>query len=80
MNKIFTKPHLEERVIERSRQKGYEFEGYVVTLFNENNFQLLEWRSDKKASNGVYPLSCTYPDLEFRSRGKGSQRFAVECK
>ena len=34
----------------------------------------------KKASNGVYPLSCSYPDLEFDSRGKKKQRFAIECK
>jgi len=61
-------------------EKGHAFEDYIVTLFNKRKFVLLEWRSDKKASNGVYPVSCSYPDLEFHSRGTKKQRFAVECK
>lgn len=61
--------------------KGHAFEDFIVTLFNRRKFRLLEWRSDKKASNGVYPLSCSYPDLEFiYSKGKLKHRFAVECK
>lgn len=63
-----------------SVEKGYAFEDYIVTLFNERKFRLLEWRSDKKASNGVYPESCTYPDLEFAFMGRKRYRFAVECK
>jgi hypothetical protein len=59
---------------------GRIFEDFIVTLFNERNFRLLEWRSDKRASNGVFPLSSSYPDLEFRSLGKKNYRFAVECK
>lgn len=61
-------------------EKGHAFEDFIVTLFNERKFILLEWRSDKKASNGVFPVSCTFPDLEFDSRGKYKRRFAVECK
>jgi hypothetical protein len=61
--------------------KGREFEDFIVTLFNKRKFRLLEWRSDKKASNGVLPLSCSFPDLEFDyTRGKSTHRFAVECK
>src|SRR5689334_417135 len=61
--------------------KGHAFEDFIVTLFNKRKFRLLEWRSDKKASNGVYPLSNTLPDLEFGySKGKYPKRFAVECK
>ena len=61
--------------------KGHLFEDFIVTLFNRKKFSLLEWRSDKRASNGVYPLSCSFPDLEFiYSRGKYKHHFAVECK
>jgi hypothetical protein len=59
---------------------GHQFEDFLVTLFKKSKFQLMEWRSDKTASNGVYPLSNIYPDLEFRSRGRNGYRFAVECK
>jgi hypothetical protein len=59
---------------------GHLFEDFIVTLFNKRSFRLLEWRSDKKASNGAFPLSCTYPDLEFHSLGRYRRRFAIECK
>jgi len=64
-----------------SFEKGRAFEDFIVTLFNKRKFRLLEWRSDKRASNGAYPASCSYPDLEFSySRGKSLYRFAIECK
>ena len=62
-----------------SVEKGFQFENYMVTLFNKRKFRLIEWRSDKLASNGVRPESCTWPDLVFTSRGRKNY-FAVECK
>jgi len=59
---------------------GHAFEDYVVTLFNKRRFRLLEWRSDKKATNGVFPLSNSLPDLEFDTTGRKKYRFAIECK
>jgi hypothetical protein len=64
-------------------RKGYEFENYIVTLFDNKTgrFRLMEWRGDKIASNNVFPESNQYPDLEFSFRTKyGRHRFAVECK
>lgn len=63
-----------------SFQKGHDFEDYIITLFNERKFKLVEWRSDKTASNGVYPESCMYPDLEFAFIGRKRYKFAIECK
>lgn len=63
-----------------SLEKGHMFENYIVTLFNKRKFRLIEWRSDKTATNGVRPESCTWPDLVFESWGRYKHRFAVECK
>lgn len=60
--------------------KGHEFEDYIITLFNQQNFKLLEWRNFLKASNGVFPLNNSYPDLELQFVGARKYRFAVECK
>lgn len=65
------------------KQKGDEFERYVVHLFPKNrNFVLHHWRSDK-ISNGVYAASNQHPDLEIiYNDGSTESRkiFAVECK
>jgi len=63
-----------------SLEKGHAFEDYIVNLFNEQNFQLLNWRSDKIATNGVIPQSNSFPDLEYVFMGNKRHRFAVECK
>jgi hypothetical protein len=63
-----------------SEHKGYLFEQYIVSLFNTDYFTLLEWRSDKSI-NGIYPLSCKFPDLEFYFTTQYEcLHFAVECK
>jgi hypothetical protein len=80
MKSLTSYPNYKQISLDKSLRKGHEFEDYIITLFNERKFKLLEWRSDKTASNGVYPESCTYPDLEFAFQGKQKHRFAVECK
>ena len=80
MNTLIAYPSTKHIYQSDSFQKGHDFEDYIITLFNERKFKLIEWRSDKKASNGVYPESCTYPDLEFAFMGRKKYRFAVECK
>lgn len=63
-------------------QKGHDFEDYVISLFDNKSgkFKLVEWRSDKRASNGMFALSNSYPDLEFVFIGNQRHRFAIECK
>ena len=73
-------PVLNEIAAPDSYAIGHAFEDYIVTLFNKRNFRLLEWRSDKKASNGAYPLNNTLPDLEFETKARNSYHFAIECK
>ena len=80
MNNIITHPSMHAVNEPDSFEKGFMFEDYVVTIFNRRKFRLLEWRSDKMASNGVRPESCTWPDLVFASLGRKKNYFAVECK
>jgi hypothetical protein len=80
MNSIITAQTPRQYNDPDSLEKGIQFEDYIVTLFNKRNFRLIEWRSDKKASNGVRPESCTWPDLVFASLGRRKNYFAVECK
>jgi hypothetical protein len=61
-------------------EKGVAFEKFIVDLFDDRNFLLLDWRSDKRSSKGIKPISSTNPDLVFTSKGKYKTRFAVECK
>ncbi|HBA86332.1 MAG TPA: hypothetical protein DCZ95_19805 [Verrucomicrobia bacterium] len=60
-------------------EKGTAFEMYVITCFDNKQFRLIEWRSDKYIPNWGGPVSCRWPDLvmEHISTGK---RFAIECK
>lgn len=80
MNSIITHPAIPHVHQPDGFEKGHAFEDYIVTLFSLKKFRLLEWRSDKRASNGAFPLSCSYPDLEFAYSGRRRNRFAVECK
>lgn len=80
MNRTITHPVAKESQGVDSYEKGKIFEDYIVTLFNQKKFRLLEWRSDKKATNGVIPVRSLYPDLEFLYLGKKSFHFAIECK
>ena len=80
MNNLITHPAIEVANDLDTYEKGLLFEDYIVTLFNRRKFRLIEWRSDKLASNGVRPESCTWPDLVFASLGRRKKYFAIECK
>jgi len=76
----------EIRSSENSRKKpntekiGSEFEAFVVQKFDKEYFNLLEWRSDK-ITQGIYPKSSSYPDLEFELVTKSARtKLAIECK
>lgn len=63
-----------------AEQKGEQFEKYIVNLFDKTFFKVIEWRGDKY-SNGHFPESNKYPDLEMMLKAKdGNFFFAVECK
>lgn len=65
---------------EINKQKGDEFETYVVGKFDKNYFRSKAWRSDK-AAHGHFPEANSYPDLEFEFRHNDYRAsFAVECK
>lgn len=65
---------------EVNKQKGDEFEKYVVSKFSTRYFRSKAWRSDKTA-HGHFPESNKYPDLEFEFKHNDYKAmFAVECK
>ncbi len=62
------------------KQKGDDFEKYVVQKFSKSYFSILEWASDKYV-NGTYAKSNTHPDLTLKFKFKEIDTdFAVECK
>ena len=60
--------------------KGRAFEEFIVDKFPRDRFNLVEWRSDKN-SNGRFPESSRWPDLQLELKLQGEiYPFAVECK
>ena len=60
--------------------KGTAFEKFVVSRFDDNYFNLIEWRSDKRIGN-ISALMNKLPDLEFYFESNNDHlQFAVECK
>ena len=60
-------------------EKGAAFEEYVIKCFDNTEYRLIEWRSDKYIQNWGGPLSCQWPDLVMEHMPT-KQRFAIECK
>lgn len=60
--------------------KGRFFEEYVISLFNEKNFTLVNWRKATNPANHQLPGNYGDPDLEMIFSGRNKYRFAVECK
>lgn len=68
------------QAISSDKQKGEDFEKYVVQKFSKNYFSILEWTGDKYV-NGSYSQSNTHPDLALKFKFKDVDTdFAVECK
>lgn len=81
-----TPPFKADELIEKApkaktdKQKGDDFEKYVVQKFSKSYFSILEWASDKYV-NGTYAISNTHPDLTLKFKFKEVDTdFAVECK
>jgi len=60
-------------------QKGDEFERYVVDLFDEKYFTIVEWTTDNMRKHSRYVEADTRPDLLIRYNPSGEE-FYVECK
>lgn len=66
---------------EENKEKGYQFEKYIVDLFDKKWFKIKEWRSDKRSHGGRFADSNKYPDMEVQfGEGFDTYRFAIECK
>ncbi len=62
------------------KEKGDDFEKFVVQKFNKKYFKILEWAGDKYI-NGIYAETSTQPDLKIKfSLYEIEKEFAVECK
>ncbi|MEA1985751.1 MAG: hypothetical protein U9N13_08910 [Euryarchaeota archaeon] len=64
-----------------SVEKGDDFEKYVVDLFDEHYFSVVEWTSDISRKHDRVVESDTNPDLLMRYSHKDrNERFCIECK
>jgi hypothetical protein len=70
----------EIEVASTDKQKGDDFEKYIVQKFSKSYFSILEWTGDKYVE-GMYAKSNTNPDLTLKFKMKDIEtEFAVECK
>ncbi|WP_448518582.1 hypothetical protein [Rhodoflexus sp.] len=70
----------ETQIIDREKQKGDDFEKYIVQKFDKKYFTLLEWAGDKYAA-GTYAQTTLHPDLKLQFKLNADTKvFAVECK
>ena len=70
----------ENEVAKTEKQKGDDFEKYIVQKFSKSYFSIVEWTGDKYI-DGMYARSNTNPDLTLNFKMKGiNLDFAVECK
>ncbi|MGB9927330.1 MAG: hypothetical protein ACPK85_02850 [Methanosarcina sp.] len=60
-------------------QKGDDFEKYVVDLFDEKHFSIVQWTTDMGRKHTRFVESDCGPDLVFRYRPT-NEIFCVECK
>ncbi len=62
-----------------SEQKGDDFEKYVVDLFDEKYFSIVQWTTDMARKHTRFVESDYGPDLVLRHRPT-NEIFCVECK
>lgn len=64
-----------------SVEKGDDFEKYIVDLFDERYFSVVEWTSDISRKHDRFVESDTNPDLVMRYNYKDrNESFCIECK
>lgn len=62
-----------------SEQKGDDFERYVVDLFDEKPFSIVQWTTDMARKHTRFVESDCGPDLVLRYKPT-NEIFCVECK
>ncbi len=72
---------IEEEIVddEDNTEKGDMFERFVVDLFSEQSFTIVEWTTDMMRKHDRYVEADTRPDLKLRHKQTGAE-FYVECK
>jgi len=69
-----------ESIANDKKEKGDDFEKFVVQKFSKKFFTLLEWAGDKYVK-GHYAETTTQPDLKLRFKKDHIEiDFSVECK
>jgi hypothetical protein len=70
----------ETKKLDKNKEKGNDFEAFIVRKFSKKYFELLDWAGDKYV-DGIYAATTTQPDLKMRFKLKDVEvDFAVECK
>lgn len=80
MNNFRTVKHLSTSKKSENYEKGYIFEAYIKSLFNEKNFKIKRWRKSALLPLDTYISDLCYPDLELIFVRRNHYPFAVECK
>lgn len=82
MNQISTQVVPAQKELLDNFEKGYAFESYITTLFNQHNFHRKKWRESRNPSDIGSLVDHSYPDLEIELvfTGIKKYRFAIECK
>lgn len=70
----------ETKKLDKNKEKGNDFEAFIVRKFSKKYFKLLDWAGDKYVE-GIYAATTPQPDLKMRFKMKDVEvDFAVECK
>lgn len=71
---------VERKLIHDNYDKGYQFEKYIASLFNERRFTIKTWLKSQKINDLSKLVEYAEPDLQMIYMGKKNYCFAVECK
>jgi hypothetical protein len=70
----------ETKKLDKKKEKGNDFEAFIVRKFSKKYFKLLDWAGDKYVE-GIYAETTLQPDLKMRFKFTDVEvDFAVECK
>lgn len=70
----------ETNIIDKDKEKGDNFEKYIVQKLSKKYFTIVEWAGDKFV-NGKYAETTLQPDLKIKFKYNDiSVDFAIECK
>lgn len=76
---VVTEEQLQEQKKEENFKKGTDFENYVLSLFPENAFSMIQRAISFDPVSGRRLEGCLNPDFKLRDKQTGSI-FWVECK